>query len=166
MKKHEKLINSDNSTIGSGTLNRIAANSTFSAIGNGEQNIVEEQAEYAFIGGGSHNEISVLGATAAARYNAIGGGTNNKICLGNHNVILGGRNNTLCGNCSAILGGNNNNDCGFDLVGIYGNTVCGVMPNAFHANNYVVQNMPITGLVPGHLFYNCISIGSCPVFIS
>lgn len=154
MKKHEKLINSDGSTIGGGNLNRIAANSIFSAIGNGEQNIVEEQAEYAFIGGGSSNQISVLGSIALTPNNAIGGGINNNIPFGSHNVILGGRNNTLSGDCSAILGGCNNNDNGFDLVGIYGNTVNAVMSNAFHANNYAVQNMPTASTTLGQLFFD------------
>jgi hypothetical protein len=52
-------------------------------------------------------------------------------------------NNTLTGSFSAILGGSGNNDAGFNFVGIYGIGITAVASRAFHAENYVVQNMPL-----------------------
>ena len=46
------------------------------------------------------------------------------------------------GSCSSILGGSGNNDGGFNYVGIFGQGITGVIPNAFHGENFVAQNIP------------------------
>ena len=93
-----------------------------------------------FIGGGEINQIDDGGA--ATSHSLIGGGQNNCICAGtNHSSIFGGNRNMVSGSFSSILGGSSNCDNGLDYVGIFGQNVTGVMNNAFHANNFVAQNM-------------------------
>jgi hypothetical protein len=75
-------------------------------------------------------------------------------------------NNTLTGSFSAILGGSGNNDAGFDFVGIYGFGITAVADCAFHAENYVVQNMPSTFIASGHLYFSVCSTSCCAVLIN
>ena len=88
------------------------------------------------------------------------------------NFIGGGVNNQVLGSCSAILGGSGNNDGGLPYVGIFGCNITGVTTCAFHANQFVAQNMynatsappPLTGT--GILYYCVTSPGQCTVYIA
>ena len=109
---------------------------------------------------GSDNFINNTGF--ATTYGVIGGGQGNCIFPGtNHSSIFSGNGNCVSGSCSSILGGSGNSDGGFNYVGIFGQNVTGVIPNAFHAENFVGQNMPLyTGTLPypagsKALFYCC-----------
>jgi hypothetical protein len=62
-------------------------------------------------------------------------------------------NNLLTGSFGAILGGSGNCDNGFDFVGIYGIGITAVADCAFHAENYVVQDMPAIPIATGQLFF-------------
>ena len=115
--------------------------------------------------GGCCNTISSPGATTPAVINTILGGTNNCI-TGNWSVIMGGNNHNLSGCYSAVLGGDSNTDCGFNYVGLTGCGVCGVMPNAFHANTFVVTGMSGSFGGPSGSLYYCPIGGLCPVFIN
>jgi len=103
---------------------------------------------------------------------SLGGGLDTGIISGNFSSIFGGQNNTVTGNCSAIFGGTGNNDGGLNYVGIFGQSVTGVISNAFHAENLVAQNMPLYsgGPLPfpagsKALYYQIIG-GSCYVMIA
>jgi len=58
---------------------------------------------------------------------------------------------------SSILGGYNNNDHGLHYAGIFGCNITAVASCAFHANNFVAQNMPtqavVAGLPSGALYF-------------
>lgn len=79
------------------------------------------------------------------------------------NTILGGCNNHICGNFNAILGGSGNSISNFDYVGIFGCNVLAVRDEAFHANNYVIQNIPPVLGTAGLFYYDTIS---CAVNLS
>jgi len=74
-----------------------------------------------------------------------------------NNTILGGCNNHICGNFNAIVGGSGNSISGFDYVGIFGCNVLAVRDEAFHANNYVIQNIAIVPGVAGRLYMDASS---------
>ena len=133
----------------------------------GYNNAIYDCAPASVIGGGCCNTISSPGATTPAVINTILGGTNNCI-TGNWSVIMGGNNHNLSGCYSAVLGGDSNTDCGFNYVGLTGCGVCGVMPNAFHANTFVVTDMPqyFMPLSINQLYYCDCGTGNCPVFIN
>jgi hypothetical protein len=176
------------SSITAGVSNKVA--STYSFVGNGEANTINCGSECSFLGGGYSNNmgsgiVGDLGAIGSfmgggesncidsddnfgTTYAAIGGGQFNKVCLNtNHSSIFSGMQNTVRGNCSSILGGEGNDDGGIDYVGIFGCGVTGVVTKAFHANNYVAQNMPSSNpSITGVLYYCVCGIGNCPVFIS
>ena len=106
------------------------------------------------VNGGIGDNFIDSNATSPATCGVIAGGFKNKYCAGIHYLsIFSGHNNTVAGNCSAILGGVNNYDGGLDFVGIFGQSVTGVIPNAFHAENFVGQNMPGPYVYPGPLPY-------------
>jgi len=113
-----------------------------------------------------------LGGDGNATWNVIGGGDKNCIYNGaNYASVLGGGSNHVSGSFSSILGGCGNSDGGFNWAGVFGCNVTGVLPCAFHANNFVAQNMagPYTGtpLVPTGGLYYCIDTltGLCHVLI-
>ncbi len=151
--------------IGAGQNNKICTNVCSSGVFVGDTNIIV--ANCSFIGGGQSNFIDSSHASPTT-YAVIGGGQGNKVCIGTtHSSIFGGNNNCVSGSCSAILGGSGNNDGGLNWVGIFGCNITGVLNNAFHANQFVAQNMVIAGTpVPtGTLYYCNLGPGNCPVYI-
>jgi hypothetical protein len=95
-----------------------------------------------FIGAGVSN---CIGSASGAYYScdsSIVSGSNNKL-TGCCSSILGGYNNTVSGNYNTILGGTGNTDSGYSHVGIFGCNVSAVTDKAFHANNFVAQNIPV-----------------------
>jgi hypothetical protein len=58
-------------------------------------------------------------------------------------------------------GGCGNSDGGFNWAGVFGCNVTGVLPCAFHANNFVAQNMAGPYTYPGLLPY---PVGSKALF--
>ena len=88
-------------------------------------------------------------------YNFIGGGKDNTVSASQYSSILGGYNNTVASTYSSIFGGSGNNDGGFSHAGIFGCNVTANSSCAFHANNFVAQNMPSASSgIPGSLWYN------------
>ena len=129
-------------------------------------------ATYALIGTGLNNCID--SSTASSYYSFIGSGQKNTISAGTcYSSILNGDNNTNSGSYSAILGGSGNTiGAGYQYAAVFG---CNVVANtncAFHANNFVAQNMPpVAGYAPGTLMYWDLSTGplpstGCVVFIA
>ena len=143
-----------------------------SFIGGGSANCIDDGTaviSYGVIGGGNYNCIAP-GTSFASVFN----GQNNCICAAtDYASIFSGQNNCVAGNYSSILGGSGNSDGGIPYVGIFGCNITGVMPCAFHANEFVAQNMPgpyTGGPLPaptGGLFY-CIDglTGLCHVLIA
>ena len=83
----------------------------------------------------------------------IGAGCSNLICCGTFASIVGGVGNTVSGCHSSILGGQGNKVT-HDHAAAFGNGVSSVMACAFHANNFVAQNMPTgTGVLPAGAFW-------------
>ena len=101
---------------------------------------------------GVNNQILAPGSTNSC-YAFIGAGRLNTIC-NQGTSIVGGNQNTVSGIYSSILGGSGNNDNGVAYAGIFGCNITAVRSCAFHANNFVAQNMPSvpTGL-PSGTFY-------------
>lgn len=126
----------DYSFIGNGVTNQVTSQSAFSFIGDGCQNKIGGSiaaalgAEYGFIGSGQNNCIDTGAAMSTATpFGVIGGGQNNTICAGaSHSAIVGGQNNCVLHNWATVAG--------------FG--VASVMDCAFHTNNVVTQNMPLT----------------------
>jgi hypothetical protein len=134
-------------------------------VGNGLSNVIgstapaNPTADYSFIGGGSNNHIDATGA--ATTYGVIGGGQNNMVAAGtNHSSIFGGDGNNVSGSCSTILGGSGNNDGGFAYAGIFGQAVTGVMNNALHIEELVIQNIPVDTTATGSGPYALLPIGA------
>ena len=127
--------------------------------------------DFSFIGGGSDNFIDNTGA--ATTYGVIGGGQCNLVCAGtSHSSIFSGYQNKISGSCSSVLGGSGSCDNGFNYVGIFGQNVIGVMNNAFHAEELVLQNIPdgataYAGLPTGALYYLPVGtgVGSKTVYV-
>ena len=83
--------------------------------------------------------------------------------------VVGGFQNHVSGPYSSILGGCFN--CvptAFSYAGVFGCSVTAVANCAFHANNFVAQNMPVSAGLPGSgVFYiHYVSPGICYVAIS
>ena len=155
-------IFSKNSGIFSGSTNCIDTDSDFSFIGGGATNYINCTAINSFIGGGQSNTIE-----KTATYNSIVGGKENAIAENRcFSSVLGGTNNAVNGNYSAILGGSNNTvPSGCCYIGIFGCNVTGVTNCAFHANNFVAQNMPTFASGPSGSFYKTTISGVCVVAI-
>lgn len=140
------LAGGGNNTIGSkaiynsivGGQNNNVINSSFTGILGGSNNAINTVANFGVIAGGNQNCIQ---GQVSQVFSAIGGGQLNTMS-GNHAVISGGHSNIVSGNCSAILGGSGNNDGGFAYAGVYGYNVTANTSCAFHANNFVAQNIP------------------------
>ncbi len=135
----------------------------------GDSNGIYDNAGSAAIGGGYNNKVSGVGATASSFNSSIWGGACNVVC-GQASTIMGGFCNCLTGDCSAILGGACNFDGGLPLVGIYGCGIIATIPDAFYSNRFVVKDMPEPGscfgsIVSRQLYYCCIAVGCCPVYI-
>ena len=148
-------VGTDRSSILNGYNNCIASNGSF--IGGGQTNAINIISDCSFINSGQCNNIGALGAIGlGSAFSGIGGGQNN--CIDDtaapvlHSGIFGGFGNTVFGSCSSILGGSGNSDGGFNYVGIFGQNVIGVTPNAFHAENYVAQSMPTSPGAPGTFY--------------
>ena len=105
-------------------------------------------------------------------YSLISGGQGNKIYAGTgsgtyFSSILGGCNNTNAGSYSAILGGGGNTvSAAYSYAAIFGCNVNAVASCAFHANNLIIQNIPVitshalwTTLRTGQL-YTCFTPGT------
>ena len=112
---------------------------------------------------GVNNQILAPGSTNSC-YAFIGAGRLNTIC-NQGTSIVGGNQNTVSGIYSSILGGSGNNDNGKDYVGIYGCNVSGVLSCAFHANNFVGQNLPTTSPGISGAFWKTNIGGVCVVAI-
>ena len=97
---------------------------------------------YGVIGGGSFNTVS-------ACYSSILGGTNNNIS-DNYSAILGGKGNTVSHAYAAAFGCN----------------VSSVVDCAFHANNFVAQNIPSSAPATARTFYIHCTGGICYVAIT
>lgn len=139
-----------------------------SMVGTGEYNCIDTQSAYSFIGAGVHNCIMNPASTQSSCYSFIGAGRYNTIsnC---YSSIVGGGHNTASGQYSAILGGCGNSDNGLNYAGVFGCGVTAVSACAFHANNFVAQNMPNTpGLAgSGCLYYQYYApLLGCVVMIS
>ena len=105
----------------------------------------------------------------------IGGGCCNYIASGtNFSSIFSGLNNCLSGSCSSILGGSGNCDNGIKYAGIFGCNITAVANCAFHANNFVAQDMYCVAagtilpplIPPGTFYYMCCVGALCPIFIA
>ena len=127
---------------------------------------------FAIVGGGGFSysgSFLGLGNYICGNASFIGGGQLNCI-KANCASILGGCGNTVCDNWGVILGGCGNCVCsGHDYAAVFGCNVCTVTGCAFHANNFVAQNMFLWGSGPlpatGTLYYCNCGFGNCPVFI-
>jgi hypothetical protein len=170
--------------IAGGRSNRILSGGYFAYnfVGGGASNVVNSSSNAAIAGGCSNRITSGYNGFVGGGYlnkivggscNAIVGGQANSV-NGVHNFIGGGYGNTLTRACSAILGGCNNSDGGVAFAGIFGCNVTAVVPNAFHANSFVAQNIKcaltlptFALLLPGELYITTVSPSWCgqPVFI-
>ncbi len=164
----ENVGGGSSSFIGGGVSNKINYGSDYSFINSGTLNTIGSAggsgATFSGISGGSQNCID--DSTAATAYGVIGGGFENCICAGtNHSSIFSGNGNCVWGSCSSVLGGSGNCDGGFDYVGIFGQGITGVC-SAFHANNFVAQNMPTTPGGPSGSFYKTLIGTVCVVAIN
>jgi len=79
----------------------------------------------------------------------IGGGQANTINNGAYGAILGG-----CGNTAAHA-----------YAGVFGCGVTSVCGCAFHANNFVAQNIPTVGTGPAGSFYKVSCLGGWVVMV-
>ena len=109
---------------------------------------------------GIRNKSSIgngVGNKITGEYNTISNGYQNCIS-GIHSSILGGCKNISTGNCSVVLGGSGSCDNGHHYAGVFGCNVVAVIGCAYHANNFIAQNIPLmsagapTGL-PSGAFY-------------
>ena len=160
-------VSRGSSSIVGGTDNTLGAESSF--IGGGEANAISNTSKTSFIGGGTNNAIGAVGGVATINSAIVGGSgniiddtgaitTNSIVGGGDQNFIgagasyasiFGGQLNQVTGAYSSILGGSGNNDGGFNYVGIFGQNVNGVMNNAFHAEEIVLQNIPVDTTATG-----------------
>lgn len=77
----------------------------------------------------------------------------------NYFSVRGENNEMQSGNFNAILGGSDNVINGFNYVGMFGHGVTAVRDEAFHANNYLIKDIPITSTIIGQLIYNPSTFG-------
>ena len=101
----------------------------------------------------------LLGKADLSKYAAILGGQSNCIvgAAGTNSFygfIGAGVNNCITNSCSAAILGGQNNKANHDFAGIFGCNVTSGMGCAFHANNFVAQNIPLgPGILPTGSFY-------------
>jgi hypothetical protein len=109
-------------------------------------NCICEGACYAFIGGGGGQRFPVgQGNTVSGNYSSVVGG-------GGCTAAGTAGGNCVTGNFSAVLGGQSSNLVTHNFASASGYNVVSVLDCAFHANNFVGQNMPSSPTFPG-VFY-------------
>jgi hypothetical protein len=134
----------------------IADKSSYSG---GVLNCICEGACYAFIGGGGGKNTPIgQGNTVSGNYSSVVGG-------GGCTAAGTAGGNCVTGNFSAVLGGQSNLVT-HNFASASGYNVVSVSDCAFHANNFVGQNMPTSSGGASGSFYTCAALGGLVVMVN